>query len=471
MRTVAVEANAASSTAVRAALADGDLAHAAQLLGRPFTMSGRVTHGDKLGRHLGFPTANIPLKRQPPLSGIFAVRVHGLALAPRTGVASLGVRPTVKADARPLLEVFIFDFDDAIYGRRLAVEFLHKLRDEERYADLRRSHVRSAPTPSRHAPISPTKTHARRHPKRLQVHAEFAGHAVSDARRSRETRAGVGARWQQNGVYEAIRAASKVVRVSCCTTAAVREWRHPYRDGVQQNPQGHRRQEQDDGGFDAPYVPGWDCHGMPIEVQIEKTYGKNLSTRRRSAVPRVCDRADRAPTTQFQRLGVLGDWDHPYTTMEFKSEADEIRTLGKLLERGYLYRGLKPSTGVSIATARWPRRRSNTKIASTAQSTSDFRSSILAERAKLARAFALDGAARGRGYAVIWTTTPWTIPANQALNVHPQFTYALVRTARGYLVVAEDWSMRASSRYGDDGQVVATAKARPRRHRVRASVL
>ena len=136
MRTVAVEAERASSTAVRAALADGDLAHAAQLLGRSFTMSGRVIHGDKLGRHLGFPTANIPLNRKPPLSGIFAVRVHGLAPAPLTGVGSLGVRPTVKAGARPLLEVFIFDFDDAIYGRRIAVEFLHKLRDEERYADL-----------------------------------------------------------------------------------------------------------------------------------------------------------------------------------------------------------------------------------------------------------------------------------------------------------------------------------------------
>ena len=136
MRTVAVDAERASSTAIRAALADGDLAHAAQLLGRPFAISGRVAHGDKLGRHLGFPTANVPLKRKPPLTGVFAVRVHGLAPAPLTGVASLGVRPTVKADARPLLEVFIFDFDDAIYGRRIVVEFLRKLRDEERYADL-----------------------------------------------------------------------------------------------------------------------------------------------------------------------------------------------------------------------------------------------------------------------------------------------------------------------------------------------
>ncbi len=136
MRTVAVDGERASSTAVRQALAAGDLAHAASLLGRPYAMAGRVAHGDKLGASLGFPTANIVLRHKPALSGIYAVRVHGLGAAPRAGVASLGVRPTVKANARPLLEVFIFDFNEPIYGRRVNVEFLHKLRDEERYPDL-----------------------------------------------------------------------------------------------------------------------------------------------------------------------------------------------------------------------------------------------------------------------------------------------------------------------------------------------
>jgi riboflavin kinase / FMN adenylyltransferase len=136
MRTVSIDGERASSTAVRAALAAGDLAHAAALLGRPFVISGRVAHGAKLGRNLGFPTANIALTRKPPLSGVFAVRVHGLGGPPRTGVASVGVRPTVSSSGAPLLEVFIFDFDDTIYGRRIGVEFVHKLRDEERYADL-----------------------------------------------------------------------------------------------------------------------------------------------------------------------------------------------------------------------------------------------------------------------------------------------------------------------------------------------
>lgn len=136
MRTVSVENERASSTAVRRALLSGNLAHAAAMLGRHFTMTGRVAHGTKLGRTLGFPTANIRLRRIPPVSGIFAVRVHGIDETPLQGVASVGVRPTITDSGEPVLEVFIFDFDEAIYGRRVVVEFLHKLRDEERLPDL-----------------------------------------------------------------------------------------------------------------------------------------------------------------------------------------------------------------------------------------------------------------------------------------------------------------------------------------------
>ncbi|MFN3545064.1 MAG: bifunctional riboflavin kinase/FAD synthetase [Thiobacillus sp.] len=136
--TVEVGGERSSSTAVRAALAAGELAHAARLLGRPYSISGRVVHGDKLGRDIGFPTANIQLKHnRPPLMGIFAVELYGLNGAPLPGVASLGKRPTVKgADAVPVLEVHLFDFHADIYGRRVRVDFLHKLRDEEKYPDL-----------------------------------------------------------------------------------------------------------------------------------------------------------------------------------------------------------------------------------------------------------------------------------------------------------------------------------------------
>jgi riboflavin kinase/FMN adenylyltransferase len=136
MRTVAVENERASSTAVRHALSAGDFHHAAALLGRPYTISGHVAHGAKLGRALGFPTANIRLRRMPPVSGVFAVRVHGVGRGALPGVASVGVRPTITDAGEPLLEVYIFDFDQALYGRRISVEFVHKLRDEERLPNL-----------------------------------------------------------------------------------------------------------------------------------------------------------------------------------------------------------------------------------------------------------------------------------------------------------------------------------------------
>lgn len=126
-----------SSSAVREALASGALDRAWALLGRPYSISGRVVRGDGLGRKLGFPTANVQLKHnRPPLGGIFAVRVHGVAAGVRDGVASLGVRPTVRTDGRSVLEVFVFDFAGDLYGRHLRVEFLAKLRDEAKYPDV-----------------------------------------------------------------------------------------------------------------------------------------------------------------------------------------------------------------------------------------------------------------------------------------------------------------------------------------------
>lgn len=136
MATVSVNGERVSSSAVRDALAHGDLARAERLLGRPFMISGRVAHGDKRGRELGFPTANIALQGPGAVRGIFTVRVHGLGATPRAAVASIGVRPTITDAGKPLLEVFIFDFDAPIYGRRIGVEFLHKLRDEARYETL-----------------------------------------------------------------------------------------------------------------------------------------------------------------------------------------------------------------------------------------------------------------------------------------------------------------------------------------------
>jgi riboflavin kinase/FMN adenylyltransferase len=125
-----------SSSNVRAALARGDFAVTRELLGHPYSISGHVVHGQKLGRTLGFPTLNLRVVHRPALHGIFVVQVHGLADRPLPAVASLGVRPTVEDAGRMLLEVHLFDYDQSCYGKLVRVEFLSRLRDEEKYEDL-----------------------------------------------------------------------------------------------------------------------------------------------------------------------------------------------------------------------------------------------------------------------------------------------------------------------------------------------
>jgi len=198
-------------------------------------------------------------------------------------------------------------------------------------------------------------------------------------------------------------------------------------------------------GIDAPYVPGWDCHGMPIEAQIEKSHGKNLPI---AETQRLC-RAYAAEQIErqkrdFQRLGVLGDWDRPYLTMDYRNEADEIRGLGVILKKGYLYRGLKPvnwcfDCGSALAEA-------EVEYEDRTDNAIDV-GFPFAEPEKIARAFGLSRLPDGPGYAVIWTTTPWTLPGNQALNVHPGHLYDLVQTERGLLILAArgagTWSLDA----------------------------
>jgi riboflavin kinase/FMN adenylyltransferase len=137
MHTIEIGGERVSSSAVRDVLGAGDLEHAARLLGRPYSIAGRVVHGGKIGRKLGFPTANIQLKRKRvALTGVFAVTVSGLDKRHLPGAASLGVRPTLGVGLRPVLEVHLFDFDREIYGAHLTVHFLHKLRDEAKYDTL-----------------------------------------------------------------------------------------------------------------------------------------------------------------------------------------------------------------------------------------------------------------------------------------------------------------------------------------------
>ena len=126
-----------SSSAVRSALTVGDFAHVDELLGHPYAISGHVVHGRKLGRSIGYPTLNLRVAhKRPALSGVFVVQVHGLSEQPLPGVASLGVRPTVDDSGRVLLETYVFDYAQECYGKVVRVEFLQKLRDEEKFDDL-----------------------------------------------------------------------------------------------------------------------------------------------------------------------------------------------------------------------------------------------------------------------------------------------------------------------------------------------
>ena len=207
-------------------------------------------------------------------------------------------------------------------------------------------------------------------------------------------------------------------------------------------------------GFDAQYVPGWDCHGLPIENAIEKKYGRNLSRDDMQAKSRAYATEQIAlQMADFKRLGVLGDWADRYATMDPANEAGEIRAFKRVIERGFVYRGLKPvywcfDCGSSLAEF-------EIEYADKKSQTIDI-GFLCAEPERLASAFGLTKLAKD-AFAVIWTTTAWTIPANQALNLNPTLEYALVDTERGLLLLAKARVADCLQRYGLQGEIVATA--------------
>ncbi|WP_028448081.1 isoleucine--tRNA ligase [Chitinimonas koreensis] len=240
-------------------------------------------------------------------------------------------------------------------------------------------------------------------------------------------------------------------------------------------------------GFDAPYVPGWDCHGLPIEHQIEKLvkgdkkaieatpsiHAKIVAYRQehgldaraihlpadfvRTLCREYAEIQIERQKKDFVRLGVIGDWDDPYKTMAFKTEADIVRTLGEVHRNGFMVRGQKPvhwcvDCGSSLAEAEVEYEDKVSPAIDVAFAVKD--------RAALAAAFGLDAAriADTPAYAVIWTTTPWTLPANRAVCVHPELTYDLVETPRGLLILVRELAAAAIARYGfDSAEVVAQA--------------
>ncbi|TAM84108.1 MAG: isoleucine--tRNA ligase [Candidimonas sp.] len=268
------------------------------------------------------------------------------------------------------------------------------------------------------------------------------------------------ARWEENKVYAAIRAAS------AGRPKFILHDGPPYANGdihighaVNKILKDIIVKSRTMSGYDAPYVPGWDCHGMPIEIQIEKQYGRHLPVADVQARARAYAHAQiERQRRDFKRLGVLADWDHPYLTMNFGNEANELRVLARIMEKGYVYRGLKPvnwcfDCGSALAEA-------EVEYADRTDS-AVYVALRFHDKGKLARAFGL--ATVEDGAAVIWTTTPWTLPANQALNVAADIDYSLVRLAQprptgGVLLLATERVDACLQSWNLEGRIIATAK-------------
>ena len=217
-------------------------------------------------------------------------------------------------------------------------------------------------------------------------------------------------------------------------------------------------------GFDAPYVPGWDCHGLPIEHQIEKKHGKHLPADKVRALCRAFAREQvERQKADFIRLGVLGDWDNAYLTMNFQTEADIIRALGKIYKSGFLYQGQKPvnwciDCGSALAEAEVEYEDKTSPAIDVGFATHSN------ANPQLQAAFGIDIPSGTSTYAIIWTTTPWTLPANQAVSVHPDFDYDLVKTPRGLLILASELRQICLERFELTGEILASCKGKALEH-------
>lgn len=267
------------------------------------------------------------------------------------------------------------------------------------------------------------------------------------------------AEWEENKIYAAIRAASQG------RPKFILHDGPPYANGdihighaVNKVLKDIIVKSRNMDGFDAQYVPGWDCHGMPIEIQIEKKYGKHLPVAEVQAKARAyaLEQIDRQ-RADFKRLGVLAEWDNPYLTMNYSNEADELRALAKIMEKGFVFRGLKPvnwcfDCGSALAEAEVEYADRTDPAVHVA-----FRFN---DPTAVAAAFGLSNAVDGA--IVIWTTTPWTLPANQALNVGPEITYALVKLATpratgSHLLIAADLVESCLQEWDLEGEIIAKA--------------
>jgi len=201
-------------------------------------------------------------------------------------------------------------------------------------------------------------------------------------------------------------------------------------------------------GFRAPYVPGWDCHGLPIEIQVEKKHGKAGQKIDKKTFRQKCReyaaRQVEGQKKDFVRIGVQGDWENPYLTMDYKTEADTVRSLAKIVESGHLYHGLMPvywcpACASALAEA-------EVEYQDKVSPAIDVKFSV-ADLDDFAQRVSIDNTSLNSPSVVIWTTTPWTLPANEAVSLHPELDYVLVEAGGEQLVLVEELMESALARY------------------------
>ena len=452
-----------SSTAVRQALADDNLALAESLLGHPFAISGRVVHGDELGRTIGFPTANVPLRRQvSPVKGVYAVEVLGLGEKPLPGVANIGTRPTV-AGIRQQLEVHLLDVAMDLYGRHIQVVLRKKIRNEQRFAsldELKAQIARDELTAREFFGLIKPKygTENLMSDYKSTLNLPETGFPMRGDLAKREP--GMLARWTDDDLYGIIRAAKKGKKTFILHDGP------PYANGSIHIGHSVNKILKDIivkskglSGYDSPYVPGWDCHGLPIELKVEQEYGKpgekfTAAEFRAKCREYAATQVD-GQRKDFIRLGVLGDWSHPYLTMDFKTEANIIRALGKIIGNGHLHKGAKPVHW--CVDCRSALAEAEVEYYDKTSPSIDVAFQAVDQDALKAK-FAVSNV-NGPISLVIWTTTPWTLPANRAISIAPDFDYALVQIDGQAVILAKDLVESVMQRIGvTDYTILGTVK-------------
>ena len=212
-------------------------------------------------------------------------------------------------------------------------------------------------------------------------------------------------------------------------------------------------------GFDTPYIPGWDCHGLPIELNVEKKIGKPgvkvTAAEFRKACRVYAQKQVDGQREDFKRLGVMAEWDNPYLTMNFNFEADIIRTLNEIVKQGHLHKGVKPvhwcvDCGSALAEA-------EVEYEDKKSPAIDVRFTVVDDTAF---EVATSSTGTGKINIPIWTTTPWTLPANQAVSLNPNYDYVIVQTTDERLLLAEGLYESALERYGLSGEVIARCKGK-----------